>query len=102
MGTGAFYRGGKSLKPKPREVIIDRVTGLVQPARGVSVSSSPANLERFGGAYRLSNVPGDLQIVQIGRNPHHYEIIPANRMTWADYEEALEKIILDLVPPTSN
>jgi hypothetical protein len=94
MPSGPFYRGGSSLKPKLRELKIDRKTGQVLPIRGVSVSSSPEHLERFGGPYRVTNVPGELQIVQVGRDPTHFEIVPVRPMPLDEYEEALGKITL--------
>jgi hypothetical protein len=89
-----YYRGGTSLKPRRSEVIIDPVSGLVLPVRGISVSSSPNNLEHFGGPYLVTNVPAELQIVQKGNNPTHFEIIPAYPMTPAEYEDALNKLVL--------
>lgn len=94
MATVSFYRGGNSLVPKPREVKVDPVTGLVQPQRGVSVFDRPDNLDRFGGAFLLTNVPESLKIIQQGRDPTHYEIVPAAPMTMDEYEEALSKIVL--------
>ena len=94
MAAGNFYRGGSSLKPKPREIKIDPITGLVKPERGVSVFDRPDNLDRFGGAFRLTNVPETLRIVQRGRDPTHYEIVPAAPMTMDEYEGALDTIIL--------
>ena len=54
----------------------------------------PDNLERFGGAHRVTNVPEELRIVQTGADPTHYEILPARPMPLAEYDEALQKIIL--------
>ncbi len=94
MTATEFYRGGSSLIPKPGEVRLNRVTGLLKPSRGVSVFSRPDNLDRFGGAHRVTNVPPELQIVQVGKDPTHHELVPAYSMTLAEYEEALAKIIL--------
>src|SRR5690242_11726813 len=94
MTPAEFYRGGRSLKPKLREVRIDPATGLVKPERGISVFNRPDNLERFGGAHRVTNVPERLKIIQHGRDPHHFEIVPARPMTLAEYEEALNEIVL--------
>jgi hypothetical protein len=94
MAAGNFYRGGKTLKPKPREVKIDPVTGLVLPQRGVSVFNRPDNLDRFGGAFLLTNVPDSLRIIQQGRDPTHHEIVPAAPITMDDYEAALNCIVL--------
>jgi hypothetical protein len=89
-----FYRGGDSLKPTSRDVRVDPITGFLKNTRGVSVFSRPDGLDRFGGAYRLTNVPPELSIIQRGANPTHYEIVPATAMTLTEYEEALNKITL--------
>ncbi len=92
--TPRFYRGGSGLRPRPREVRIDPVTGLVQTTHGISVFDRPDNLERFGGAHEVVSVPANLRIIQRGRDPHHFEIVPAVPMTPAEYEVALQQIVL--------
>ena len=94
MAAAAYFRGGNSLKPKSGEVRVDATTGLLKTTRGVSVYSHPDGLERFGGAYRVANVPEELRIVQRGRDRTHFEIVPARPMTMAEYEEALGRIVL--------
>jgi hypothetical protein len=42
----------------------------------------------------VTNLPEELRIVQRGRDPTHFEIVPARPMTPAEYEEALSKIVL--------
>jgi hypothetical protein len=74
-----FFRGGNSLKPRARDVKVDPSTGLLQITRGVSVFSRPENLDRFGGAYRLSNLPGELRVIQHGRDSTHFETAPPTR-----------------------
>ena len=51
----------------------------------------PDNLTRFGGAYRLTQIPVELQVIRRGRDPSHFEIVPARPMTLRDYEEASAK-----------
>lgn len=92
-----FYRGGSSLQPRPGEVRIDPATGLLRTTHGISVSDRPDNLDRFGGAYEVMTVPNPLRIIQRGRDPHHFEIVPAAPMSLAEYEEALRKIDLAIV-----
>jgi hypothetical protein len=94
MAQAEYYRGGTNLKPKPFEIKFDPGTGLVQPAHGISVFNRPDYLERFGGAYRVTNVPEELSIIQRGRDPSHFEIVPAYPMTLTEYEATLSKIIL--------
>jgi hypothetical protein len=89
-----YYRGGSSLKPRPIDVRIDPATGLLRPGRGVSVFSRPDGLDRFGGAHRVTQVPPELAIVQVGRNPTHFEIVPVRPMNLDEYEQALGKIVL--------
>lgn len=89
-----YYRGGNDLKPRRGEVAIDRGTGLLKPLRGVSVYNRPDNLEKLGGAHRLVNVPAERKIVQRGRDPTHFEVIPAFPMTLKEYEDALARITL--------
>jgi hypothetical protein len=83
-----YYRGGNSLKPRSREVKIDRATGLLSTKRGVSVYDRPDGLDRFGGAHRVSHLPAELQVIQYGQDPHHFEIVPTRPMTLAEYEDA--------------
>ena len=88
------YRGGNSLAPNPQDVKVDPRTGLLRTTHGVSVYDRPDNLGRFGGAHQVTSVPPNLQIVQRGRDPHHYEIVPTIPMTLPEYEEALRQIVL--------
>ena len=89
-----LYRGGGSLQPRRFELRFDRATGLLKPERGVSVSTRPDGLDRFGGAFVLGAIPGELQTVQIGRDPYHFEIVPAAPMTLDRYAELLDQIPL--------
>jgi hypothetical protein len=92
-----YYRGGNSLRPRRIDLRFDRVTGLVLPKRGVSVYSRPDGLDRFGGAYRVDNIPPELQVVRTGNDPTHFEIIPVRAMPLGDYEAALATITLTRV-----
>ena len=89
-----YYCGGNSLAPRPQDVRIDPATGLLLTTHGVSVFDRPDGLERFGGAIRVTAVPATLGIIRRGRNPHHFEIVPAQPMTMTDYEDALSRIVL--------
>jgi hypothetical protein len=94
MAAEVYYRGGTSLKPRPFEIKVDPVTGLLQPTHGISVFNRPDRLDRFGGAYRVTNVPPELTVIQRGRDPGHFEIVPTHPMTLDEYEAALSTIIL--------
>jgi hypothetical protein len=89
-----FYRGGPSLEPDRGHVKLDKKTGLILPKRGVSVCTVPEDLEKFGGAYRLGSIPEELDVIQQGPRPEHYEIIPARPMTFERYKELLGRIPL--------
>lgn len=89
-----YYRGGSSLQPKSFEVREDPDTGLLKCTHGVSVFDRPDNLDRFGGAYRVTNIPAELKVIQRGRDRTHFEIVPAMPMTFIDYEKALLEIVL--------
>ncbi len=92
-----YFRGGNSLAPTPADVRIDPATGLLRTTHGVSVYDRPDNLDRFGGAYRVGVLPDKLMIVQRGRDPHHFEIVPAHPMPFAEYADALRQVGLTRV-----
>ena len=94
MSSPKYYRGGTNLTPKLGEVKIDKATGMVLPQRGLSVFDRPDNLDRFGGANEVTNLPEGLRIIQRGKDPHHYEIIPATPMPFDEYAELLKQIVL--------
>jgi hypothetical protein len=33
-------------------------------------------------------------VLQVGKDPYHHEIVPAKPMSLAEYEDALDKIVL--------
>jgi hypothetical protein len=102
MSTGRYYRGGPSLVPRPIDVAVDAATGLLRPDRGVSVESVPDGLERFGGAFEVTQVPPSLHFVKQGRRPTHFELAPAYPMTRDEYEAALSQVVLVPVPPAEK
>jgi hypothetical protein len=94
MSTGPYYRGGNDLTPLPHELRVDPATGMLRPTHGVSVWSKPHGLDRFGGPHQVTQLPQELVIIQRGKNPDHYEIVPAFPMTQDDYEHALAGVVL--------
>jgi hypothetical protein len=90
-----IFRGGNDLTPKPGEVKVKG--GLVQPIRGVSLHADPTRLQRFGGAYRVKSIPPELEIVQQGRDPGHFELRPTAPMTPERFNELLKQV--ELEPP---
>jgi hypothetical protein len=85
------------MRPRSGEVRTDPATGLLRTTHGISVYDRPDGLDRFGGTYRLDAIPSSLRVVQRGKDPHHYEVVPAFPMTAAEYEDALAKIVLSAV-----
>ena len=94
MSAPLYYRGGPSLAPRRMDVKFNRTTGMVRPERGVSVSTRPDGLERFGGVNELGPLPPHLTAVQIGRDPYHFEIIPVREMPFDEYARLLWQITL--------
>ncbi len=97
MGMTAYYRGGSTLQATSKDVKINEETGLVQPGRGVSINTEPGGLDKFGGAYKINSgsIPPELEIIQRGGNPNHYEIAPREPMTPARYQELLSQIKIE-------
>lgn len=89
-----IYRGGNEFIAKLNEVKIDQKTGFIKPTNGISVHLDPNKVRRFGGAYKIIDLPDTLKIIQRGRDPQHYEIIPrtANLLTFEQFNEELRKI----------
>ena len=91
----ALFRGGADLTPRLGvDVLIDRNTGLLRTDRGISLFADPATVERFGGAYRVESIPAGLKMQQRGRDPSHYELIPAEPMSFERYVELLQQVVL--------
>jgi hypothetical protein len=94
MAEMEYYRGGPILRVRDRDIRVNKQTGLLESDRGVSVSSQTEGLDQFGGAFRVTEVPPELRIIQVGAKPHHFEIVPAYPMTRTDFERALDRIKL--------
>lgn len=92
------FRGGADLAPRLGiDVVIDRANGLLRTDRGVSLFDDPAGVARFGGAFQVKSIPDALKIEQRGRDPGHYELMPAEPMTLERYLELLEQVVLSPV-----
>jgi hypothetical protein len=94
MSSPKYYRGGTNLTPRRSEVKFDKATGLVLPQRGLSVFDRPDNLDRFGGAHEVTNLPEGLRVIQAGRDPHHHEVVPAVPMSFDEFADLLKRIVL--------
>jgi hypothetical protein len=51
-------------------------------------------VKKFGGAYRVKEIPDELQIIQRGKDLSHYEIVPKNPMPLEKFVELLKKVKL--------
>ena len=69
--------------------------GNVQPTHGVSVFDNPDSCSCRGFVPHevdSESVSEDLKIIQRGKDPAHFEIMPANPMAEGDYKSALGNI----------
>jgi RHS repeat-associated protein len=79
-----FYRGAKggdqpSFEPRANEFKVDPETGLVRGTHGVSVFDNPDSVSSKGFTpHQIDpcSVPDELDIIQRGQDPSHYEIVP--------------------------
>ena len=91
-----YYRGGDSFKAREQDVKRTK-EGLVKSARGVSLNTDKSQLSRFSKISQVDSIPDSLRIVQCGKSPTHYEIIPKFSMTFEKFNEELSKIIFHIV-----
>lgn len=94
IGGRPVFRGGTSLAARPGIDVKVGMDGLVRPGRGISVSLEAKGLERFGGARQVASMPDELELVQRGANPNHYEIAPKAPMTLEKFQELLKQVVL--------
>lgn len=93
-----LFRGGPDLTPRfGTDVLVDRMTGWLRTDRGISLFDDPARVARFGGAYEVESIPDGLKVQQRGRDAGHYELMPAEPMTFEKYAELLEQVVLRAV-----
>ncbi|VWD18344.1 Rhs family protein [Burkholderia lata] len=98
LGLAKYYRGAKagskpSFEPRPGEYKVR--DGNVQPTHGVSVFDNPESCSCRGFVPHevdFESVSEDLKIIQRGKDPAHFEIMPANPMAEGGYKSALGKI----------
>jgi hypothetical protein len=91
----ALFRGGAALTPRLGiDVLLERHTSLLRTDRGISLFDDPAKAARFGTVYRVESLPNELKMQQRGRDPGHYELMPATPMTFARYVELLTQVVL--------
>lgn len=64
-----------------------------QGVRGLSVHIDAAKLTNARGAsYQITQMPKELRIVQQGKDPGHFEIIPNTQMSQEKFQELLYQI----------
>ena len=90
-----MFRGGPDLTPRLGiDVLLECNTGLLRTDRGISLFDDPAKAERFGAVSVVESFPEGLKIQQRGRDPSHYELMPAEPMTFERYVELLTHVVL--------
>jgi hypothetical protein len=89
--TTPVYRGGTNMTVMPNEVRLD-ANGMVRPTHGVSINTDPAKVERFGGAQQVKSLPEGLKIIQRGKDPHHYEIVPTQPIRPEQFQQLLNRV----------
>ncbi|GHT12370.1 hypothetical protein FACS1894170_07120 [Planctomycetales bacterium] len=91
----SVFRGGGSMDLDDiKNVRIDS-NGLVKPSHGLSLNLDPEKVKKFGGAFKVKNIPDELQIMQRGKDLGHYEIVPKEAMPVEKYRELLKQVILE-------
>ncbi len=96
-GPTNVYRGGDSFELKANEYKINQETGLVKSTHGVSVDVVASTVDKFGGAYKITELPEGLKIVQRGRRAEHFEIAPSTEMSVENFQKLLNKIKIEKV-----
>ena len=62
---------------------------------GLSLNLDKVKMSKFGGAFRVKYIPDLLKIIQRGKDPNHYEIVPKIPMTLEQYKDLLAKVVLE-------
>ena len=91
-----LYRGGDDFTAQLKDVRLTK-EGLVKTSHGVSLNSSLDELSRFSKITQVDSIPDCLQIIKRGSKPHHFEIVPKEVMSFADYNAALKQIVFHVV-----
>jgi len=91
----ALFRGGAALTPRLGiDVLLERHSNLLRTDRGISLFNDPAKAARFGTVYRVESFPNELKAQQRGKDPDHYELMPATPMTFERYVDLLTQVVL--------
>lgn len=90
--TKYYFRGGSSVVARADEYKLK--DGKVQPTHGVSVYSNAERVRKWG-AYQIVSVPATLRIIQRGKDPEHFEIVPTEALSAAAFQAALAEVVLE-------
>ena len=90
---GTLYRGGSNITVREK-IDVNIKDGMVQTNKGPSLNMDPEKIKQFGGAYRVESMPDELQVIQRGQDPGHYEIVPKSPMPLERFIELLQKVVL--------
>ena len=77
---------------------MERSTGVLRTDRGISLFDDVAKAVRFGIAYQVEFLPEGLKVQQRGRDASHYELMPAEAMTFERYVALRREVVLRPVP----
>lgn len=88
------YRGGGTLHASPKDTKHDPISGNLKTTHGISVETDPARLIRFGQTRQIKSIPPTLKIIQRGRRPTHFEIVPRKTMSPEEYQHSLDQVQL--------
>lgn len=95
-----LFRGGADLAPRRGiDVLVDHGSGMLRTDRGISLFDNRAKVEQFGGAYEIESIPDGLKIQQRGRDPGHYELMPAEPMTFERYVDLVDLLSEVVIRP---
>jgi hypothetical protein len=90
-----LFRGGSDLTPRLGiDVLLEHNAGLLRTDRGISLFDDPVKAARFGAVHMVESLPEGLTIQQRGRDPGHYELMPAEPMTLERYASLLTRVVL--------
>jgi flagellar hook protein FlgE len=98
-----FFRGARageapSFTPRRGEFKVDPKTGFVKDTHGVSVFDNPSSVSSMGlvpHQVDQSTVPDSLRMIQRGKDPSHFEIVPqpGANLTPAQFTGACNNIL---------
>jgi RHS repeat-associated protein len=97
-----YYRGGGDFTIRDRDIKIDPQTGLLKTTHGISLNTDPNGLDKFGGAYRITNLPKSLKVIQRGKDENHYEVVPGEQMSKESFQKALNEITTERIQNPST